>query len=125
MDGHSVNADILCCVLSDSESSRIGSFHTERQKQMIRFLTNGTQFYSFERIEIYQNPPMFPPQYKYRICQYLSDSDLDRGRHSTMWEGHSVDHVRERWANLIGRGFASTEYPLGSDNTILTRVVSL
>lgn len=125
MDGHSVNADLLCCILSGPESYRIDSFHIERTTPLIRFLTNGTQFYSFEQYERYQHPPILAPQYRYRICQYLSESDLERGRHSTMWEGHNVDEVRQRWANLIGRGFASTEYPLGSDNTILECVVSL
>lgn len=76
---------------------------------MIRFLTNGTQFYSFERIEIHQNPPILGEKYKYRICQYLSDSDFERGRHVSMWEGEDVGSVRSRWENLISRGFTRRE----------------
>lgn len=102
MDEHSGIADAGCLVLSDSESPRIGCFDPERQKPMIRFLTNRNQFYTFERFED-------SPQYQYRICQYLSESDMNRGRHATVWEGHGVDHVRERWANLISRGFTQTE----------------
>lgn len=81
---------------------------------MIRFLTNGTQFYSFERMAVYGIRPQtygYRPRYRYRICQYLSAEDYHRGRDSTMWEGNDVDTVRSRWAYQMGRGYWETEHP--------------